>query len=128
MGCKKCGLIKQSKSRTTPLIDFIKRANQVHDGKFDYSEVKYKTANDKVKIICPIHGEFLQIANSHLRGQGCPECGKRADTQQQFIEKAKEKHGNKFDYSKTKYKNQNTPIIVTCPIHGDFKILQYAKE
>ena len=101
--------------------DWIARASEVHKGKYDYSKVKYKTANDKVKITCPIHGDFIQIANSHLRGQGCPECGKRADTQEQFLQKAKEKHGDKFDYTKTKYKNQNTPIIVTCPIHGDIK-------
>ena len=26
--------------------------------------------------MCPKHGEFWQIADNHLRGQGCPKCGK----------------------------------------------------
>lgn len=54
--------------------DFIKRANSTHEGKYDYSKVKYTNNSTKVCIICPKHGEFWQIPNSHLQGQGCPKC------------------------------------------------------
>ena len=37
-------------------------------------------------------------------------------TQEEFIEKAKEKHGDKYDYSKTKYVNARTLITIICPI------------
>ena len=46
----------------------------VHDKKYDYSKVRYVNVKTKVCIICPIHGEFWQIPDSHLRGRGCPKC------------------------------------------------------
>ena len=54
--------------------EFIQKAKNVHKDKFDYSLVIYKTARDYVTIICPIHGEFEQTPNNHLRGRGCNEC------------------------------------------------------
>ena len=32
------------------------------------------TNKRKIIIICPKHGEFLQIPNSHLTQRGCPKC------------------------------------------------------
>lgn len=37
-----------------------------------------------------------------------------------FIEKAIQKHNNKFSYLKTKYINSKEDVIITCSIHGDF--------
>ena len=45
-------------------------------------------------------------------------------SQEEFISRAKEIHGDKYDYSKTVYKNRRTAVCVTCPKHGDF----YTKE
>ena len=42
-------------------------------------------------------------------------------TQEEFIEKAKEKHPQ-YDYSKALYINNKAKLIITCPIHGDFEI------
>lgn len=106
--------------------DFINRSNVIHQGKFDYSLVDYKNSSTKVKIICPIHGEFEQKPNDHLRGVGCRLCGygeakeKTTRPQEEYIRKAEEKHNGKYSYEKTKYVNANTNIIITCPIHGDF--------
>ena len=106
--------------------DFINRSNVIHQGKFDYSLVDYKNSSTKVKIICPIHGEFEQKPNDHLRGVGCRLCGygeakkKTTRPQDEFINKAEEKHDGKYSYEKTNYVNANTDIIITCPIHGDF--------
>ena len=41
-------------------------------------------------------------------------------TQEEFIARAKEKHGDKYDYSKVRYVNASTPVTIVCPIHGDF--------
>ena len=54
--------------------EFIKKAKEVHGDKYDYSKVEYINAKTKVCIICPIHGEFLQIPKHHLKGCGCPSC------------------------------------------------------
>ena len=40
---------------------------------------------------------------------------------EEFIKKATEKFGDKYTYGKVKYVNSKTPIIITCPKHGDFK-------
>lgn len=55
--------------------DFIKKAIEIHNDYYDYSKVKYVKTSLKVKILCPIHGEFEQTPNKHLVGQGCKLCG-----------------------------------------------------
>ena len=54
--------------------EFIERANKVHNGKYDYSKVDYINSGTKVCIICPIHGEFWQTPNHHLKKHGCIKC------------------------------------------------------
>lgn len=41
-------------------------------------------------------------------------------TTEEFIKKAKEKHGDKYDYSKVDYKNSQTKVCIICPKHGEF--------
>lgn len=57
------------------LESFIEKANLKHNYKYDYSQVEYKNSSTRVKILCVIHGQFEQIANCHLQGQGCKKCG-----------------------------------------------------
>ena len=52
-----------------------KRLKQ-NGGDYDYSKSIYKDFRNKVKIICKKHGEFLQRAHNHIRGEGCSKCGK----------------------------------------------------
>ena len=105
---------------------FIEKAKIKHKNYYDYSKVEYCNAKTKVCIICPIHGEFWQTPNSHLNGCGCPLCGlgrvkkKLASSQDEFIEKAKIKHKNYYDYSKVEYINNKTKVCIICPIHGEF--------
>lgn len=47
--------------------------------------------------------------------------GKIKLTKEEFIKKAKEIHGEKFDYSKVIYKGITKPVTIVCPIHGEFK-------
>lgn len=51
--------------------------------------------------------------------------GKNALTNEKFIEKSIEKHGKKFRYDETLYKNQKTKIKITCRIHGLFETYPY---
>lgn len=119
-GCPTCNQEKQSKRKFSNTEDFIKKAKKVHKDKYDYSKVDYKRSNQKVCIICPKHGEFLQAPSYHLQGHGCPKCGtesrikKQSLTTEEFIKHAKEKHGDKFDYSKVDYKNASTKVTITC--------------
>lgn len=54
--------------------DFVRISNNVHNNKYGYNEVKLMRISDKVKIYCPEHGYFYQVADSHLRGFGCRKC------------------------------------------------------
>ena len=42
------------------------------------------------------------------------------DYKENFIERAKSIHGNKYDYSKVNFINTKTPVEIVCPIHGSF--------
>ena len=120
-GCHKC-----SCKYVLSTEEFVKRAREIHGNKYDYSKVEYKNYDTKVCIICPKHGEFWQMPHSHLQGNGCTVCGKlklRGLFQKkynEFIEQAKEVHGDKYDYSKVEYINANTKVCIICPKHGEF--------
>ena len=98
--------------------DFILKAHELHGDKYDYSEVEYKSAKEKVKIICPKHGPFWQTPTAHLNKKhpaGCPLCnGGRKLTTEEFVQKAKELHGDRYDYSKTKYIDNKTKVCIIC--------------
>ena len=101
---------------------FIEKAKKIHGNKYDYSLVEYKNNTIKVKIICSEHGIFEQRPNTHKdKGNGCPKCsGNYSLTHEELIDRFKEIHGNKYDYSKINYVNAHTKICIVCPIHGEF--------
>ena len=102
--------------------EFINKCNVVHNYKYDYSLVNYIDAKTKIDIICPIHGIFKQEAYSHKSGIKCSKCTnnyKLSNTE--FIKKAIEIHGDKYDYSLVDYKNNNTKIKIICKNHGIFE-------
>jgi hypothetical protein len=107
--------------------NFKKKAELVHEGKYDYSRTTYVKASIKVNIGCPVHTEFSQTPNNHLRGKGCPDCGKevrRLKTTKNttwFIQEAKRIHGNKYNYSRAVYKLGKEKIYIECPSHGFFE-------
>lgn len=125
-----------SKRLTTE--EFIEKAKQVHNSKYDYSKTEYVSSRIKVIITCPEHGDFEQLPSSHLQGVGCPKCSRiwtdehkhnlqkssrksRGMTTEEWVEKARSIHGDKYDYSQTVYVNQRTNVKIICPIHGIFE-------
>ena len=105
---------------------FIEKAKQIHGSKYDYSKVILEKSHDKLCIICPEHGEFWQDQYTHLNGGGCPICRKENKplkyTTETFIEKCKEKWGERYSYDNTIYNGITKKVTITCPIHGDFEI------
>ena len=101
---------------------FISKAIKIHGNKYDYSKVEYINAKTKVIILCNIHGDFSQTPSNHLSNFNCQKCSNNFKLNTQiFIEKSKQIHENKYDYSKVEYINTDTPVIISCKIHGDFK-------
>lgn len=115
---------KDEKTKT-----FIRKALRKHGDEYDYSNVVYIKANEKVEIICRVEGHlnFLQEPCNHLQGQGCKKCAfekiskLKKLTTEQFIKKSNEVHGKgTYDYSKTEYIDAKTKVIIICPKHGEF--------
>ena len=106
--------------------EFIRRAKRIHGDKYDYSKTKYVNAQTKVCIICPIHGEFWQRYSDHLYGRGCKKCmaeklrNDNSLSQEEFIRKAREVHGDKYDYSKVIYNGNKRKYVLFAPYTESF--------
>src|SRR5271166_634539 len=119
-------------NRKLTTAEFIRRAKEVHGNKYDYSKSVYVNTNTKLIIICRQHGKYLQSPHHHVnRKCGCKKCSyanisrNLRVTVENFIEKAKLVHANKYDYSKSVYINNATKLIITCQLHGDFEQIPY---
>ena len=106
---------------------FIARSRAIHGDYYDYSKVVYVNHNTEVCIICPVHGDFLQLPYSHMTvGNGCKQCAniKRGKVLTQDFETYKEEvnriHNNFYDYSKSVFVKGTVPMEIVCPIHGSF--------
>lgn len=123
-GCKKCGTERTRSLTTFSKEIFIKKAERIHGDKYDYSLVDYVNSMTKIKIICNTCGlVFEQKPTSHINiKQGCLNCSraKRIDTKNDFIKKAKKRHGDRYEYNNVIYKNSKTNIRINCKKHGEF--------
>lgn len=121
-GCQTCYNNRRGKTRVKGIEKFIEEARAVHGNKFDYSKTNYINDSEKVCVICPEHGEFWVSPAKHLRDhQGCPTCGRRRIDTNDFIKRATEIHGDRYDYSKVVYKGRFKPVTIICPEHGEFQ-------
>lgn len=123
-GCPKCntGFIKY-----VSLEEFKRRCIEQFPN-YDYSKANFKGEYNKITVTCNIHNyTWNPTIKDLMNGHGCPLCGReslqktQALTLQEFIQKAREIHGNKYDYSKADYYNSSTPITIICPKHGEFQ-------
>lgn len=99
--------------------EFIKRAASVNPH-LNFSQTVYTNTRTKVKVICPLHGEFEYLPKSFFKRCECPYC-KKEKCEKAFIQKAQQLHNNKYDYSHINYINNDTPISINCRQHGIFK-------
>ena len=102
---------------------FIEKARKIHGDKYDYSNIPeiLLTHKQKIDIFCKKHNAtYKQLPHNHLQGQKCPKCAfedrlkKRRYSAEQFIEKARKIHGDKYDYSETEYINERIKVKIIC--------------
>jgi len=116
-GCKNCTKPKMTKDA------FLEKVEIIHGDYYDYELTEIKTQRDNIIIICPTHGAFEQKLSNHLNGSGCKTCGlnsmanKNKSTKEEFIEKAKKIHNNKYDYSNVDYKSVHIHVKIKCIAH-----------
>jgi hypothetical protein len=110
------------KQQTT--VDFVADCNKIHNNFYDYSLTVYTGLKSPVKIICPIHGLFEQVAKYHKTNKaGCPQCAGKNKTTQTIIDDFKKIHRNTYDYSNVVYQDMLTPVNILCAVHGEFQQL-----
>ena len=103
--------------------EFIKKAQQIHNQKYDYQLVDYKNAHTKVKIICPEHGVFEQLPLNHTnKRKGCSKCSNNIKkTTKQFVDECILKFGNIYDYGLVDYSGNKNKVKIICKEHGIFE-------
>lgn len=113
VGCKRCN------GRMGTTEEFILRANEVWDGRWDYTSTEYNGYKNEVTITCKDHGPFTQVAEYHLLGGvGCRECYSLVLTEDEVISRVIDVWGDdKWDLSNIQWVNYEIPIRVVCLEH-----------
>ncbi len=128
-GCPKCAIqYKRGKYRLTTLETFITQAKAIHGNKYDYSKVDWKNTYTPIKIVCPVHGEFSQLPQNHIRLRcGCRKCGREIAISKvnkynttYFLKQAKKVHEKKYDYSNSQCFTATDQVEIICLVHGNF--------
>ena len=120
-GCRKC----VGKDQTTD--GMIEQFRETHGDRYDYSEFIYRGNKVHSIIICSEHGPFEQVPHAHRSGQGCPKCGilkiadKRRLSNEEILQKFREVHGDRYDYSRVEYSGNSIKVTIVCHEHGAFE-------
>ena len=122
--------------QSSKTVNFISRSLLIHNNKYSYDNTIFLNSNDKVIITCPIHGDFKQSPNNHLKGKGCPHCGRISSGLKKRKKSIASIKTNKrsseeticilssmypnYDFSKSDFRVVRDYITVSCSSHGDF--------
>ena len=100
---------------------------------FDYSKSIYQGSEYLMEIFCKICNEYFhQWPSVHIKGHGCPKCGKqkaiinKTENFENFKLKASKIHNNFYQYPINDYINTRNKVTILCPEHGFFEQFAYA--
>jgi hypothetical protein len=121
-GCRSCSCKERERKtpkRTTTEI-FIKKSKKIYGEDFDYGNSKYSDHESKIEIKHKKCGKdfFASYKDFVLKKKGCFYCNEELYKKEwrittgSFIERAKNIHGDSFDYSEVCYVNPKTKIKV----------------
>lgn len=109
---------------------FLEKVYKKFGNKFTFDLTNYSgITGNKIKVICPIHGEFLQVPRNLLQPNcktGCKQCGldsknkSKTKNSDDFLIKANKIHNHKYEYKLENYENRKSKIVVVCKEHGEF--------
>ena len=131
----KIDISKRSKQRHIySQEEIVERLRSIFGDRYSYEKVEYKAMKVPITLVCHEkdangveHGDFSIRPDNIFSGkQGCPKCwnDRRGIIQRtprdEFINRAKNVHGNKYEYHKVDYVTTNIKVCIVCPIHGDF--------
>ena len=125
VACMQCGREKTKNAIAMTLEEVEAKARLVHGNKYRYLRLRSTKAGRMLDLVCPEHGEITQNMFYHVKGHGCNLCGNKKiqesnrDTLEQFVAKAREIHGDTYEYLSLDYSSRYTKIRFNCPTHGE---------
>lgn len=128
--CPKCNRARGGVKRRVNLVEWRRRIDEVHGSSLALAEFGEKSNTYSI-FNCPEHGRFKAKLQDVVNSEsGCPECGKRdraewirdnkALTFDDFIERARRVHGDRYAYTRSSYTGMGSPVEIICNIHGAF--------
>jgi len=104
--------------------EFIAKAGLLTNPMYTFENAIYVTSKTKVEVTCAKHGPFYISPNNLYKGKGCRKCmGDRISkrllsTTDEFVEKAKKVHGDKYGYFTSNYVTAKTNVEILCNTCG----------
>lgn len=99
--------------------EFIEKATNKHGAGYNFDEFVYINSKTKGWITHETCGtRFERNPSCHIDSVGCPKCARKMMSDKmrkkpdEFIRKAKEIHGDEYDYSKVVYVSTNTKVNI----------------
>lgn len=138
-GCPKCAVERRGRGKRLTKSEVIARLKRAFGNAYAYGDISYAGSTAPITLVCRQHGPFKKAAERLFAGHGCPRCAYAQATPKRiaalrgrmksgheartaaFLDAARERHGNRYDYSKVEFTTQRASIVIGCPIHGDIK-------
>lgn len=131
-GCKTCTQEKWGRDRKGTTEGFIEKSKQKYGDQFSYEGLDYTNWSTPVRMTCQKHDKDFQVMPQyHLQSGGCPVCAKRrralstSTPFSDFLLRAREAHGEVYEYDELTYKGIAKPVKILCQIHGWFEQVGY---
>lgn len=109
---------------------WLEKFAEAHGVDYDYADLgDIPGGRTPITIRCREHGPFLQTAQKHAAGQGCPLCARRLRSESQrmsteaWIERARAVHTDHehYDYAQVDYQGDRSKVRIVCRYHGPFE-------
>lgn len=127
-GCPRCGKQQSGQTRRYTWERFLQAAFEVHGNHYRYCKADVTGAQSKVEIRCPQHGPFLQTVEVHLRGCGCPQCGKQRYASRRkhwsaamVASKVRQMSRGYVDLLMDSFRGHNYSARFICAKHGEYE-------
>lgn len=121
-GCKKCALEYTASRKRKTTTAFVSELSALLGHNYSFDKVDYKNNKAKVVVTCKIHGDFEATPHNLLNGTVCPKCavyGKKKMSQEEYISKATEVHGETYDLSEVFYRGSSESVDILCKKHNE---------
>ena len=126
-GCTKCGIEKSAEAKRYTFEEIQSFGMMLHSNKYEYLKIIIEDGRTIIVVNCPNHGEFKQLASSHVKGKGCIKCAqertgiKNRRLFEEYTEEANKIYDNYYIYMSIYYKEYSAIFIIKCPKHGLFE-------